>query len=219
MRIIDVQQGTPEWLAARAGKVTASRIADVMAKGKSGGESASRAKYRAQVVTEILTGRPAEQTFKSAAMDRGNEKEPEARAATEAKRGILISQVGVVLHPESDRAAASPDGLVNWDGESDPEVITQFKCPETHTHMEYLLTKKVPTDYFLQMQWEMRCTGAKRCLFVSFDDRVPEFLHLSIVEVERDDAKIKEIEAEVEKFNKEVDEMLERLCALAEEEA
>lgn len=219
MRIIDVQQGTPEWLAARAGRVTASRIADVMAKGRGGAESASRAKYRAQVVTEILTGKPYEGGFKSDAMNRGNEKEPDARAATEAKIGKLISTVGVVLHPTMDRASASPDGLADWDGENDPKCIVQFKCPETHTHMEYLLTKKVPTDYFLQVQWEMRCTGAEECLFVSFDDRVPEFLQLSIVPVKRDDAKIKEIEAEVEAFNKEVDEMLEKLCALAEEEA
>src|SRR5690606_38503446 len=112
MKVIDFPQGSAEWLASRAGKVTASRISDVLAKIKSG-EAAARKDYRAQIVAEILTGKPQESGFVNAEMQWGTENEPFARAAYEVARGILVDQVGLVLHPEIERAAASPDGLAD----------------------------------------------------------------------------------------------------------
>jgi putative phage-type endonuclease len=205
MKIIDFPQGSAEWLASRAGKVTASRISDVLAKIKSG-EAASRKDYRAQLVAEILTGRPQEDGFTNAAMQWGNEQEPFARSAYEVAKDCMVDQVGLVLHPAIDRAAASPDGLAN-DG------LLEIKCPKTATHLQYVLAGTVPTTYQPQMLWQMACTERKWCDFVSFDPRLPADLQLLVVRMERDDARIKEMEDEVNAFLKEVDEVIEKLKA------
>lgn len=207
-----MEQGTPEWLQARAGKITASKIADVMAKGKSG-EAAVRRNYRAQIVTEIITGSPAGATFTNDAMRRGTEQEPYARAAYEVKRGVLVDQVGMVLHHSNDRFAASPDGIVGDEG------LVEIKCPNTATHLEYLLAGDVPSDYQPQMLWQMACTGRKWCDFVSFDPRLPDHLQLFVKRMERDDKRIEEMEEHGRKFFVEVDELIDRLRKLGKEEA
>lgn len=203
MKIIDFPQGSAEWLASRAGKVTASRISDVLAKIKSG-ESAARKDYRAQIVAEILTGRPQESSFMNDEMRWGNEQEPFARAAYEVSSDLLVDQVGLVLHPEIDRAAASPDGLAG-DG------LVEIKCPKTATHLEYLLSGVTPSKYENQMLWQMACTEREWCDFVSFDPRLPQDLQLFKVRFSRDDKRVKEMETEVRKFLDEVDETLEKL--------
>lgn len=134
MKILDIAQGTPEWLAARAGRVTASRIPDVMAKIKTG-EAATRRDYRAQIIAEILTGQPQGDTFTNEAMRWGTEQEPFARAAYEMASGFMVDQVGFVLHPTIDRAGASPDGIVDMDG------LVEIKCPKTATHIQYRLDR------------------------------------------------------------------------------
>jgi putative phage-type endonuclease len=203
MKILDFPQGSAEWLASRAGKVTASRISDVLAKIKSG-EAAARRDYRAQLVAEILTGKPQEDGFVNDAMKWGTENEPFARAAYEVDRGILVDQVGLVLHPEIDRAAASPDGLADVG-------LVEIKCPKTATHLEYLLAGEVPEKYRNQMLWQMACTERLWCDFVSFDPRLPQDLQLFVVRLNRDDEAIKKMEAEVRKFLDEVDEVIEKL--------
>jgi putative phage-type endonuclease len=203
MKILDFPQGSAEWLASRAGKVTASRISDVLAKIKSG-EAAARRDYRAQLVAEILTGKPQEDGFVNDAMKWGTENEPFARAAYEVDRGILVDQVGLVLHPEIDRAAASPDGLADIG-------LVEIKCPKTATHLEYLLAGEVPEKYRNQMLWQMACTERPWCDFVSFDPRLPQDLELFVVRLNRDDEAIKKMEAEVRKFLDEVDEVIEKL--------
>lgn len=205
MKIIDFPQGSAEWLASRAGKVTASRVSDVMAKIKTG-EAAARADYKAQIVAEILTGKPAEDGFTNAAMQWGTETEPAARNSYEARTGVLVDQVGLVLHPSIERAAASPDGL-SGDG------LLEIKCPKTATHLQYLIAGTVPAKYHAQMLWQMACTERAWCDFVSYDPRLPEELQLLVVRFERDDKRIKEMEDEVERFLSEVDAIIEQLRA------
>jgi putative phage-type endonuclease len=203
MKIIDFPQGSAEWLASRAGRVTASCISDVMAKGKSG-EAAVRADYKAQIVAEILTGKPQGSTFTNDAMQWGTEQEPFARAAYEVTKGAMVDQCGLVLHPIIDRAGASPDGLVN-DG------LLEIKCPKTATHLQYLLDGKAPAKYRNQMLWQMACCERAWCDFVSFDPRLPEDLQLFVVRYQRDDDAIKAMEAEVLAFLAEVDDIIKRL--------
>lgn len=206
MRILDLPQGSEEWLAARAGKVTASRIADVMSKIKTG-EAAARRDYKAQIVAEILTGKPQDGGYINAEMQWGTDQEPFARAAYEVSRDVMVDQVGLVLHPKIDRAAASPDGLVD-------KGLLEVKCPKTATHLQYLGAGVVPAQYLPQMLWQMACTEREWCDFVSYDPRLPERLQLFVKRYERDDARIKEMEAEVIAFLAEVDAMLEKLKGL-----
>jgi putative phage-type endonuclease len=204
--MIDVIQGTPEWHELRRGKVTASRVADVVAKTKSG-PSALRANYMAELIAERLSGTPAE-AFISAAMQWGTDMEPQARAAYEFRTDAQVTQVGFVIHPTIVQAGASPDGLVNDDG------LIEIKCPNTATHLETLLGQAVPAKYETQMQFQMACTGRQWCDFVSYDPRMPESMRLFIKRVERDDKRIKELETEIAGFLLEVAVKLSELNSL-----
>jgi putative phage-type endonuclease len=192
-----VEQGTPEWFAARLGNVTASRVADVIAKTKSG-YSASRENYMAQLICERMTNTVAE-SYSNAAMQWGTETEPLARAAFESYADILVDEVGYITHPSIERAGASPDGLVLDDG------LLEIKCPNTATHIDTLLSETIPTKYITQMQWQMACTRRLYCEFVSFDPRLPDGLQLFVARVERDDEYIEMLEQEVKKFLAELD--------------
>lgn len=191
-------QRTPEWYAKRVAKVTASKVADVMAKTKTG-YSASRAAYMADLVVEAMTGQPKPNGFVSPAMQRGIDIEPLARDRYSAKTGNLVDQIDFVDHPTIANAGCSPDGLVGDD------TVVEFKAPETHTHFDYIESKTVPAKYMAQIQFQLACTGRKHAHFVSFDDRVPEHLQLLIIPVERDDRYIAAMEAEVIKFLEERD--------------
>jgi putative phage-type endonuclease len=205
MSTVDLQQGTAEWYAARVGKVTASRIADVMTKPKRGEKTSRvRANYRAELICEILTGK-AEEGFQTYDMKRGIELEPNARAEYELKTGNTIRNVGFIEHPSIPRTGASPDGLIGTEG------IIQIKCPKPAIHFDYYKGKVAPVEYQPQMLWEMACTGRKWCDFVSFNERMPDHLQLFIVRFERDEALISEIAAEVIKFTAEIDELIESL--------
>jgi len=199
----DIEQGTEEWFAIRCGKVTASRIADIIATTKSG-YSASRVNYEAQLICEILTGKPAE-SFTNAAMAWGTETEPLARAQYELKTGNMVNQIGFVVHPKIEQAGASPDGLVDNDG------LIEIKCPNTSTHLDTLLSQKVPSKYITQMTWQMLCTGRKWCDFVSYDPRLPDNLQLFIQRIELDEEYGKKLESEVKEFLEEVNEKVEKL--------
>jgi len=206
MKVIDCEQNSPEWFSARLGHVTASRIADVTAKGKAGAPSASRANYAAQLVAELLTGKLAE-TFTSAAMQHGTETEPEARAMYEFMNDTPITQVGFVLHPTIVRAGASPDGLIGSNG------IVQFKCPQSAAHLKLLLGGSIDGGYFKQVQWEMACTERAFCDFASYDPKMPEDMQLHVRRIERDDAVIAELEAEARVFIAEIDAPIAKLNA------
>ena len=187
-----ILQGTEEWFEQRRGKVTASRIADLMAKTKTG-YPASRQNYLMQLLCERLTGK-VEQGYKSHEMQRGNDLEPEARSRYEIETGEFVEQVSFIDHPRIDLAGASPDGLVGKDG------LIEIKCPNTATHIETLRTKKPIDRYYKQMQWQMACTGRLWCDFVSFDDRLPEHLAYFCVRIPRDENIIAEIEQAVIDF-------------------
>jgi putative phage-type endonuclease len=199
-----IVQGTVEWHLQRLGKVTASRIADVLSKGKSG-ESASRKNYRTELVVQRLTGVPGE-SFTNAAMEWGTATEPLARIAYEAKMGIFVDEVAFIDHPSISNFGCSPDGCI-----ADGNGLLEIKCPNSSTHIEYLTDDKPPTKYIPQMQCQMAVTGRQWCDFVSFDPRLPEDLQLFVVRLERDEEYIKAMEAEVEKFLSEVEEMFTKL--------
>jgi putative phage-type endonuclease len=203
-----MEQGTDEWFNARIGKVTASRVADLMAKTKTG-YSASRDNYMAQLVCENLTKTKAE-GFTNAAMEWGTEQEPFARAAYEAKTGVMVEEVGFVPHPLIEWAGASPDGLVGPDG------LVEIKCPNTATMIDTLLTGKVPSKYNIQMQFQMACTGRHWCDYVVFDPRMPAKAQLFIKRVFRDDAFIQEMEAEIVNFLTEVNVQIQQLNSIIE---
>ena len=201
-----IEQGTPEWFAQRLGKVTASRVADIIAKTKTG-VAASRGNYLAQLVAERLTGQSAD-SFKSGAMQHGTETEPMARMAYETETGQMVTEVAMIQHPKIEMAGASPDGLVGEDG------LVEIKCPNTSTHIATLMADKAPSGYMAQMQWQMACTGRAWCDFVSFDPRMPEDMQLFIKRVPRDEKLIAEYEAEVIKFLAEVQETVDKLIQL-----
>ena len=197
-----MEQRTDDWFAARLGKVTASRVADVIAKTKTG-YGAGRANYAADLVVERLTGQKAS-SFSNAAMEWGTEQEPNAKAAYAAKTGILVEDVGFIDHPTVAMSGASPDGFAE-DG------LVEIKCPNTATHLEYIFDGKPPQKYVTQMQWQMACAGKPWCDFVSYDPRLPERLQLLVVRVPRDDDYIKMLEQEVTTFLQELDDKLNKL--------
>ena len=206
MPLINCVQGDNQWFAERCGRVTASRMNDVLAVLKKGGESAARAKYKLELLAEICTGH-VEEHFVTEAMARGAEQEPFARAAYEVHAGVMVDQVGFFVHPRIDRAGASPDGLIGHDG------LIEIKAPQTTTHLQYLIDGVVPVEYQAQMLWQMACTGREWCDFVSFDQRLPEHLQLFVVRFERDEKRIAELETAVGEFLRELDALMLRLPA------
>ena len=206
-----MEQGSAEWFAIRCGRVTASRVADVIAKTKTGW-GASRANYMAELVAERLTGVPA-QGFTNAAMQHGTATEPAAREAYRAQTFDEVDQVGFVPHPFIEFSGASPDGLVGADG------MLEIKCPNTATHIETLLGGAIPAKYETQMLWQMACAGREWCDFVSFDPRLPPEMQLFVKRLERDDKRIAELEEMVSDFLAELDEKVAKLTALYRKEA
>ena len=197
-----MEQGSPEWFAARCGNVTGSRVADVVSKGRGSAPSASRKNYMAQLVAERLTGNVAE-TFTSPAMLHGIETEAEAANAYAFLKDAELSEIGFAWHDTIKQAGASPDRLVGADG------LVEIKCPNTATHLDTLRGGSIKGGYVIQMQWQMSCTGRAWCDFVSYDPRLPESMRLHCTRVERDQKHIDELEAAVKAFLAE----LETTCA------
>jgi putative phage-type endonuclease len=204
-------QGSAEWLAERVGRVTASRIADVVAKTRTG-YGAGRSNYLAELIAERLTGQPAER-YTNGAMQWGTEHEPEAREAYEFVTGNKVDQVGFIAHPTIPMSGASPDGLVGPDG------LVEIKCPNTATHIENILSLSVPSKYVAQMTWQMACTDKAWCDFVSYDPRMPPDMRFFCKRVELDPKYAIELEGEVKKFLAELDRRLAELTALFRREA
>jgi putative phage-type endonuclease len=205
-----MEQRSPEWFAARCGKATASKIADIGARTQKGW-GASRANYAAQLVCERLTGCPAE-TFSNAAMQWGTETEPEARRAYSFRQDVETEECGFYDHPTIAMSGASPDGLVADDG------LVEIKCPNSATHIQTLLGGTVPEKYITQIQWQLACTGRQWCDFASYDPRLPESMRLFVQRIHRDDVEIARLEALVIDFLGEVDETVAQLRARYEAE-
>ncbi len=201
-------QGTEEWHAERLGKLTGSRIADMLARTKTGW-GATRKNYMAQLMCERLTGQ-REESFKSAAMERGNEVEAEARRIYGFYNNVEVEETGFVTHPTIEMAGACPDGLVGDLGG------VEFKCPNTATHLETLEGASIKRVYRLQMQFCMACTGRQWWDFVSYDPRLPPELAYYCKRVHRDQEEIDEIEREAKAFLDEIENRLHHLTNVAE---
>jgi putative phage-type endonuclease len=200
----EIVQGTDAWKMLRLGKVTASRVKDIVATTKTG-YSTSRDKYMTQLLLERLTNSVAE-SYSNDAMTWGVENEKYARAAYEQKMGVLVDEVAFVNHPTIEQSGASPDGIVG-------EGLVELKCPMSHTHLESILGG-IDDQYKVQVQWQMACTGAKWTDLCSFDPRFPAELQLVIKRFERDDAFIATLEKEVIKFLAELDDKVNKVNAL-----
>lgn len=199
-----VAQQSPEWFAIRCGKVTASRISDVMSAGRGSAPSATRANYMAQVIAERLSGRPCE-SFINSAMQWGIDTEATARAAYSATTGTIVDDAPFFEHPTVEWGGATPDGLIGEDG------LIEIKCPNTATHMQALLGAGIADGYMKQMQFQMACSGRAWVDFVSFDPRLPENLQILIRRVERNPVLISEIEAAVTVFVEEAKRLIATL--------
>jgi putative phage-type endonuclease len=202
-----MEQRTEAWHMARLGRVTASRICDVVARTKSG-YAASRANYMAELIAQRLTGQQGER-YINGAMQHGISTESEARSAYAFYRDAEVVEVGFIAHPTIEMAGASPDGTVGTDG------LLELKCPSTSTHIETVLYETIPDKYIAQMQFQLACTGRAYCDFASYDNRLPENLRLFVKRIDRDDKRIAEIEGEVIKFLAELDSKLSQLRSKA----
>jgi putative phage-type endonuclease len=192
-----IEQGTPEWHELRRGKVTASRVADILAKTKTGA-SASRQNYLIELALQRIT-KTIQPSYTNDAMAWGTATEPQARVAYEVKTNNFVDQVPFIDHPTIKGFGCSPDGLVDKDG------LLEIKCPNSATHWEYFKYNRPPQKYVIQMQAQMAVTGAKWCDFVSFDPRMPERSQLLIVNVPRDPEFILYMETEIKLFLDEVE--------------
>jgi putative phage-type endonuclease len=205
-----MNQGTPEWHAARAGHVTASRFADVLAKPKSGvGEASTRAKYRWELVAERLTGGAVE-GYTNDAMRRGQELEPHARLAYEADSGHIVEEFGFIVHPAIALVGCSPDGLIGADGGC------EIKCPANPVIHAQTLHGGMPTEHRPQVQGSLWVTGRQWWAFISYDPRMPKRLQLYVEIVKRDEAYIEKLAEEVVRFQSEVERQVVSLLTLAE---
>jgi len=196
-----MRQGSKEWLEARLGRATSSNFGAVLAKGRSG-EALTRKRYKIQLVTERLTGAVSE-GYTSSSMLWGTQQEPYAKIAYMEKFKVPIEDYGFVEHPKI-KVGTSPDGGVPKNGGA------EFKCPETHTHVGYLLGESF-SQYIPQIQGQMWIMEWDFVDFVSFDPRMPEKSQLFVQRVPRDNDYIKNLETEVIKFLTEVDELEKRL--------
>ena len=205
--IIDTAaQGTPEWLQARAGVITASNLSKVTSKGRGSAPSLTRETYMIEKATEILTGKPIAEGYKSDAMQRGNDMESEAREYYEMISRNPVEQIGLCYLNELKRIGASVDGLVGDEG------LVEIKCPSLAVHVRYLMAGAMPADYVKQVQGQMWITGRAWCDFISYN---PDSHKMNFkIRVDRDDEIIKTLEAETYKFIGELDGLVEKLRAM-----
>ena len=206
-----IEQRTDEWFQQRLGKVTASRISDVIAKTKTG-VSTSRQNYLVQLVSERLTGKKGDSFVNQAMLD-GIERESAARELYMRTRGVSVTEVGFFDHPVIKNSGASPDGAVNAEEDGKYAGLIEIKCPIETTHTNTLMSKSVPSKYIPQIQWQMASVSpnVKWCDFISFNPNFPDTMQLFVARVERDNAYIAELEAEVIKFLDEVDQTILKL--------
>jgi len=207
----DIVQGSDAWFADRAGYASASRYGDIMTKGRGGAPSVTRQKYIDHLATEILTGKPLVKGGKSAAMDRGVEREPFARMAFEAETGKIVQEVGFMKHAFL-RCGASPDGIILGEKSG-----LEIKSPDADTHLRYLdLVDQPPDEYEWQVHGGMYVTGNDRWYFVSWNPDFPPELQLHIVVVKRDEKRLSELHTEMTRFLGEVKSKVDAMQGRAE---
>ncbi len=203
----ELLQRSPEWHAARCGSLGASALYEIVARTKSG-YSASRANRLAALVVERLTGQ-AQESFQNAAMIHGIETEPEARAAYSFYKDVEVAEVGLIKHPTIAWTHASPDGLIGDDG------MLEIKAPQPAAHLAVLTGQGIPDKYIIQCQWQMACSGRKWNDFASYSPAFPEHLRLWVRRIDRDPARIEQLEYEARAFLAEVEDTLAALAKVA----
>ena len=206
-----IEQRTEEWFQQRLGKVTASRISDVIAKTKTG-VSTSRQNYLVQLVSERLTGQKGDSFVNQAMLD-GIEREGAARAIYMLNRDVSVTEVGFFDHPVIKNSGASPDGAVNAEEDGKYAGLIEIKCPIETTHTNTLMSKSVPSKYMPQIQWQMASVSpnVKWVDFISFNPNFPDTMQIFVARVERDNDYIAELEVEVVKFLDEVEQTILKL--------
>ena len=198
-------QGSSEWFKARMGKVTASKLSDLMRKTK-WGESTYKTRLRMELAIERITGKSASPNFMNQAMHDGVEREPDARKLFEAITGKEVALCGSFDHPEIVNTSASPDGLLI--GEN---AVLELKCPTHVTHAKNLLSEKMPKNYEYQVQWQIACTGSEYAYFASYHPDFGKDLRLKFVKVEKDVKLIAELEKAVREFDVEVEDLINKI--------
>jgi putative phage-type endonuclease len=196
MEIIEHEQGSEGWLQARLGVITASNFSKVLA----GGKGLTRKSYMLDLASQRLSSELPE-PFTNAAMEWGTEHEPQARAMYELETGSKVAEVG--LCKLSDNIGASPDGFVGDNG------LIEIKCPNTSTHIETILSGKMPTKHNAQVQGQLWVTDREWCDFVSFDPRISNSLFC--VRVIRDKDYILNLSEACNKFLDELLAIIERV--------
>jgi putative phage-type endonuclease len=197
-----IEQRTPEWLAARCGKVTASEIWQLLPSAKTGKPTAAYETYLYKKLAERLTG-SVTTNFVTAAMQWGIDHEAEAADYYAMLNDAECYSCGIFDHPTIPMASASPDRLVGTDG------LLEIKCPSTEKHLRTSLTKEIDEKYIAQMQWQMACTGRAWCDFFSYDPRLPPEFVCTEKRVMRDGDAIANLEALVITFNAKLNEAID----------
>lgn len=207
-------QRTEEWFAQRCGKITASMVYDVCARGAKGQTLKAYEDYKMQLALERITGNPTE-SFNNTAMQWGTDTEPLAKEAFTLQTMIEVQDVGFKDHPIIENFGASPDGvLIDMFGKPLNKLI-EIKCPTSKTHLETLFTEKINPRYIYQMAAQLMCEGLKECVFLSFDPRFPTEQQMFTKEFELTKELEDQITFEVVKFNSEVDQIVNKLKAKA----
>ena len=199
--VIDAPQRSPEWHAARLGRLTGSVAGDMLARTKSGW-AASRDNLLVRLVLERMTGKSQERAFTTPAMQDGIDREPDARAAYEAITGQLVTESGFLRH-DSLMVGASLDGYMG-----DFQHLLSIKCRQPKAHLAYLETGKVPADAWAQLLHEMWITGAESHTYFSWNPDFPEAMQARWQTYTRDQFDIKAYEAAALAFLDEVDRKL-----------
>ena len=202
---VEIAQGSPEWFAGRLGKITASRLSDIMKTTKYG-ESTYKKRARMELAIERLTGKQASITPMNQFMRDGVEREPIARDLFQSVTGKDVDLCGSFNHPDIPMSSASPDGLI-----VDENAVLEIKCPTAVTHAYNLLSKKMDTRYVYQIQWQMACYEADYGYFASYHPDYPKEQRLRWLKVDRDDVLISKLEMAVRDFDVEIDNLVNDL--------
>jgi putative phage-type endonuclease len=205
---MEIIQGSQEWHDLRLGKITASKIADILAVGRSG-ESVLRKNYKLDLIRERITNKRTE-VYVNGHMERGIALEPLARASYEVLKNVMVEQIAFVNHPYIEMAGASPDGLIDHDG------LLEIKCPKPENHVEHLLNggTNLIAKYNAQCQWQLCCTNRQWCDLVSFDPDMHPELQLFVTRIYRDNEWIAMAEKAVVEFDAEINEAIFKLKEL-----
>lgn len=187
LQIINCEQGSPEWYAARLGIPTASEFSTVMARGKSGGPSKERTTYLRKLAGEVITGQPM-WSYSNEHMERGKQQEGEARDLYAMVCDVEPVQVGFLRRGD---AGASPDSLIGEDG------MLEIKTKLAHLQIEVLQSGEVPPEHVAQIQGQLWIAGRSWVDFMSYCPGLPPF----IKRVERDETAIATISVAVADFN------------------